>query len=242
MTATSYLLITAGANLHVTAHALHHHAVAHPQHHAVDRKGKAKKAPYIHLPVVSHIRVRGPALDYVGLFLFTALTGLGVNGFGEAALIAAGVYVARHHIPVAPVVLIAAAGSCVGGVVGFIIGKRGGRALLTTSGPLARFRRRMLKHSEEVYLHYDVLAILIMPAWTAGIHRIRWLKFLWLNLASSLIWAGVLGLGAYYLGSRVTTEFSSELGWILGGVAVVLVIYYFIHRALRAPSRHSRAE
>lgn len=208
----------------------------------MDRKRKAKKAPYIHLPVVSHIRVRGPAIDYVGLFLLAALSGIGVNGFGEAALIAAGVYVARHHIPVGPVVLIAAAGSFGGGVVGFIIGKRGGRALLTASGPLARLRRRLLEHSEEVYHHYDVLAILIMPSWTAGVHRIGWLKFLWLNLASSVIWAGALGLGAFYLGSRVTTEFSGEIGWIVGGVAVILVLYYFIHRALRAPSRHSRAE
>lgn len=208
----------------------------------MDRKRKAKKAPYIHLPVVSHIRVRGPAIDYAGLFLLAALSGLGVNGFGEAALIAAGVYVARHHIPVAPVVLIAAAGSFVGGVAGFVVGKRGGRSLVTAPGPLAGFRQKMLAHSEEVYRHYDVLAILVMPAWTAGIHRIGWLKFLWLNLASALIWAGALGLGAYYLGSRVTTEFSGEIGWIVGGVAVVLVLYYFIHRALRAPARHSRAD
>ena len=193
--------------------------------------------PHIHLPLLSHIRVHGPALDYVGLFLFAVLSGLGINGFGEAAVIAAGVYVANHDLPVAPVVLIAAAGGFVGGVGGFVIGRIGGRSVLTAPGPFASVRRKMLEHSEEVYLHYDALAILATPAWAAGIHRAHWPKFLWLNLASALLWAAALGLGAYYLGSRITTEFSSEIGWIVGGVVLVLATYYFMRRVLRAPSR-----
>ena len=112
--------------------------------------------------------------------------------------------------------------------------------LFTAAGPFTRFRRRMLSHSEEVYLNYDTLAILITPAWAAGIHRARWSRFVPLNLASALIWSASLGLGAYYLGSRITTEFSDEIGWIVGGVAGVLVVYYFMRRALRAPPRRSR--
>jgi membrane protein DedA with SNARE-associated domain len=214
--------------------------LVHSHHHGGLHKRKAKRARYIHLPILSHIRVHGPAIDYVGVFLLAILSGIGVNGFGEAALITAAVYVANHHIPVEPVILVAAAGGFVGGVVGFIIGKHGGRSILTASGPFAHFRRKLLEHSEEVYLHYDSLAVLMTPAWAAGIHRIRWLKFSWLNLASALLWAGALGLSAYYLGSRITTEFSNEFAWIVGGVAAVLVIYYFIQRALRAPVRHQR--
>ncbi len=206
----------------------------------MSHKHEQKAGAHIHLPILSHIRVHGPTIDYIGLFLLAGLSGVGINGFGEAALIAAAVYVANHHIPVAPVVLIAAAGGFVGGVVGFIIGKLGGRSILTAPGPLAHFRGKMLEHSEEVYLHYDLLAILITPAWAAGVHRVGWLKFLWINLASALLWAGALGLGAYYLGSRITTEFSSEIGWVIGGVAVVMVVYFFMRRALRAPSRPSR--
>jgi membrane protein DedA with SNARE-associated domain len=232
---SGYLLIAAGANAHV---GLHPHALRHALgHRAVSHKRRAKKPAHIHLPILSHIRIHGPALDYVGLFLLAILSGVGINGFGEAALIAAGVYVANHHIPVAPVVLIAAAGGFVGGVAGFVIGNHGGRSFLTAAGPLARVRKRALARSEEVYLHYDVLAILLTPAWAAGIHRVGWPKLLWLNLASALLWAGSLGLGAYYLGTRVTTAFSNEIGWVTGGVAAVLIVYYVIRRALRAPSR-----
>jgi membrane protein DedA with SNARE-associated domain len=233
VTVSHYALIALGANAHAPhLHTVHHHVLGH--HRDVSHRRGVKSAAHIHLPVLSHIRVHGPALDYVGLFLLAILSGFGINGFGEAALIAAGVYVANHHIPVAPVVLIAAAGGFVGGVAGFIVGKHGGRVILTAPGPLAGLRKRMLEQSEKVYLHYDVLAILITPGWAAGIHRIRWPKFLLLNLASALLWAGSIGLGAYYLGTRTTTEFSTEIGWIVGGVAAVLVVYYFMRRALRA--------
>ena len=237
-----YLLALASTNAHVAPHlhSLHHQLIKPPRHHARAHKHRRRTPPHIHLPLLSHIRVHGPAIDYVGLFALAILSGLGINGFGEAALIAAGVYVANHHLAIEPVVLIAAAGGFVGGVGGFIVGKHGGRSILTAAGPLEHLRRRMLARSEEVYLHYDTLAILITPAWAAGIHRIRWPKFLLLNLASALLWAAALGLGAYYLGSRITTEFSSEIGWVIGGVAAVLVVYYFMRRALRAPSRPSR--
>lgn len=139
-----------------------------------------------------------------------------------------------------PVILIAAAGGFVGGVGGFLAGRHGGRSIFTAPGPLARARSRMLEHSEGVYLHYDTLAILITPGWAAGMHRVRWPKFLLLNLVSALLWSGTLSLGAYYLGKRITTEFSDEIGWVIGGVAGVLVVYYFIRRALRAPSRRTR--
>ena len=213
----------------------HSHTVFHSHHRREFHRRRAKRARYIHLPILSHVRVHGPAIDYVGLFLLAGLSGLGINGFGEAALIAAAVYVASHHVAIAPVILVAAAGGFAGGVVGFIVGKHGGRSILTASGPFTHFRRRMLEHSEVVYLRHASLAILMTPAWAAGIHGVRWLKFLWLNAASALLWAGGIGLSAYYLGSRITTEFSNELGWILGGVAAVFVVYYFVQRALRAP-------
>ncbi|MHB8532463.1 MAG: DedA family protein [Solirubrobacteraceae bacterium] len=214
--------------------------LAHSNPRGLSHATGAKRPRYIHLPLLSHIRVRGPALDYLGTFLLAILSGLGVNGFGEAALIAAAVYVANHHLSITPVILIAAAGGFFGGICGFLAGRQGARSLFTMPGPLAQTRRRMLEHSEGVYLHYDTLAILITPGWAAGMHRVRWLKFLLLNLASALIWAGTLGLGAYYLGRRITTEFSDEIGWVVGGVGAVLVVYYFMRRALRTPSRRGR--
>lgn len=220
-------------------HPVSRHLSVPAHHHGLPPHRGRRRVHYIHLPVLSHIRVHGPAIDYVGLFLLAGVTGLGVNGFGEATLIAAAVYVANHHVAIAPVVLIAAAGAYVGGIAAFVIGRHGARRVLTAPGPIAAFRRRTLAHSEEVFLHYDALAILVTPSWAAGIHGVRWVRFLLINVASALLWAAALGLGAYYLGPRITTEFSDEIGWIVGGVAGVLVLCFVLRRALRSPSRQS---
>lgn len=228
------LLIAAGANAHLIQPLS---GLSHLHHLAKPASPLRRHVRYIHLPVLSHLRVHGPAIDYVGLFLLSIVSGLGINGFGEAALIAAAVYVANHHIPLEPVILIAAAGGFVGGIGSFLAGRHGGRSIFTAPGPLARARRGMLQHSESVYLKHDTLAILMTPGWAAGMHSVRWRKFVLLDVVSALVWAGLLGLGGYYLGGRITTEFDDEFGWVLGGVVAALVVYFVVRRALRAPSQ-----
>lgn len=70
-----------------------------------------------------HLRPQGPSLDYVGLFLFAILSGIGFNGFGEVALLGAGVYVANHNLPIEPVLLIAWLGAMSGGIIGWVPGR-----------------------------------------------------------------------------------------------------------------------
>jgi membrane protein DedA with SNARE-associated domain len=56
---------------------------------------------------------------------------------------------------------------------------------------------------------------------------------------SALIWALPLGLGAYFLGSHVTTEFSSEIGWIVAAVVILFVLYCVVQRFLRTSPHRS---
>jgi hypothetical protein len=45
-------------------------------------------------------------------------------------------------------------------------------------------------------------------------------------------------LGAYLLGAHVTTEFSSEIGWIVLATVVLFVLYQVLQRFVRtAPQR-----
>src|SRR5271170_6586052 len=106
-----------------------------------------------------HLRPQGPTLDYVALFLFSMLSGIGMNGFGEVALLGAGVYVANHKLPIEPVLFVAWLGAMLGGIIGWVIGRQAGRRLLTASGPLLRFRTKMLAHSEAIYYLHPSLAI-----------------------------------------------------------------------------------
>jgi membrane protein DedA with SNARE-associated domain len=125
-----------------------------------------------------------------------------------------------------------------GGIIGWVIGWQAGRRLLTASGPLLHFRTKMLAHSEAVYYLHPSLAILLTPSWAAGIEKVRWRPYLPLNALSALIWAVPLGLGAYFLGSHVTTEFSSEIGWVVLAIVVLFVLYCVVQRVLRtSPDR-----
>lgn len=211
----------------------------HPNH----RSHVAKAHAHHYLRILGihihpHFRPQGPALDYVALFLFAMLSGVGINGFGEVALLSAGVYVANHKLPIEPVLLIAWLGAMLGGIIGWVIGRQAGRRLLTTPGPLLRFRTKMLKHSEEVYYLHPSVAIVLTPSWAAGIEKVRWRPYLPLNALSALLWAFPLGLGAYFLGTRITTEFSNEIGWVVAALIVLFVLYYLLQRFLRtSPDR-----
>lgn len=187
-----------------------------------------------------HLRPQGPPLDYVALFLFTMLSGMGINGFGEVALLGAGVYVANHNLPIEPVLSIAWLGAMLGGIIGWVIGWQAGRRLLTASGPLRHFRTKMLEHSEAVYYLHPSLAIMLTPSWAAGIEKVRWRLYVPLNLLSALIWALPIGLGAYFLGSHITTEFSNEIGWIVAAVVILFALYQVLQRFLRTPPHRSQ--
>ncbi len=185
-----------------------------------------------------HLRPQGPTLDYVALFLFAILSGIGINGFGEVALLGAGVYVANHNLPIEPVLFIAWLAATLGGIIGWVIGWQGGRRLLTAPGPLVRFRTKMLEHSEAVYYLHPAVAIVLTPSWAAGIEKVRWRLYIPLNALSALLWALPLGLGAYFLGSHVTTEFSNEISWIVAAVVIFFALYQVLHRILRTFAHH----
>ncbi len=232
-----HLLIGAVTAIHPPISTIH----AHLHHHS--RLAKSHAHHYFHilgLRLHPHLRPQGPALDYVALFLFAMLSGIGINGFGEVALLGAGVYVANHKLPIEPVLLIAWLGAMLGGIIGWVVGWQAGRRLLTASGPLLHLRTKMLAHSEAVYYQYPSLAIVLTPSWAAGIEKVRWRPYVSLNALSALLWALPLGLGAYFLGSRITTEFSTESGWIAVAIVVLFLVYRVLNRFLRAsPDRPS---
>jgi membrane protein DedA with SNARE-associated domain len=224
------LVFTVSAHFHRRASVAKLHPRHHP-HHLFRILG-------IHIH--PHLRPQGPPLDYVALFLFAILSGIGINGFGEVALLSAGVYVANHHLPIEPVLLIAWLAAMLGGIVGWLIGWQAGRRLLTAAGPLRNFRMKMLEHSEAVYYLHPSLAIVLTPSWAAGIERVHWRQYLPLNAVSALIWALPLGLGAYLLGRHITTELSNEIGWVVAAVIVLFILYSLLQRFLRTPHQRSR--
>jgi membrane protein DedA with SNARE-associated domain len=159
--------------------------------------------------------------DYVGVFLAAAVSWVAFPGPGEAALIAASISAAHGHLDLTALVAIAWAGASAGGMAGWIVGVKGGRTLLVAPGALQRLRLGLIARGDRFYERFGALAVLFTPSWMAGIHNMRWSRFLLANTLSALVWAAAIGAGAYLLGPSIA-DIVADAG--AAGVALVGVL------------------
>lgn len=185
------------------------------------------------LAVLRH-HVREPGVDYVGVFLAAGLSWATLPGPGEAALIAAGISAAHGRLDLTGVVAVAAAGATVGGTIGWIVGLTGGRGLLTAPGPLHHLRLGLIAKGDHFYDRYGPLAVFFTPSWIAGIHRMRWSRFVPANALSALVWALAIGIGAYLLGPPITDVVADAglAGAVAAGALLLLALGALAYRSL----------
>ena len=115
-------------------------------------------------------------LAYLTLFLVVGGESAGVPLPGETSLVAGGVLASKGHLSIYLVIVAAAAGAIVGDNVGYVIGRRGGRWLMSRGGER---RQRLLARGEEFFDKHGAKAVFfgrwlpglrITAAWLAGIH------------------------------------------------------------------------
>jgi membrane protein DedA with SNARE-associated domain len=162
--------------------------------------------------------------DLVGLFAAAFASWAGVPGPGEPLLVAAGVLAAKHHLSIEAVLLVAFAGATAGGLAGWAIGLKAGRGLVSRPGPLLKLRLRALERGEQVFNRAPVIAVLLTPSWVAGIHRVRAALYAPVNAFGAALWAGGIGLGAYYAGPPIL-DLAGDAGTVsLIGLSALVVI------------------
>lgn len=164
----------------------------------------------------------GPSFDYATLAAAAAASWIGVPGPGEPVLIAAGVLAARHKLDLGSVVLIAWLAATAGGIAGWLIGMKAGRAVLSAPGPLRGLRQGALARGDHVFRRFAVLAIMLAPSWVSGIHHVRTALYLPMNALGAMIWAVGIGVGAYLIGPTVI-DFVQDFG-VAATVAIVLLV------------------
>jgi membrane protein DedA with SNARE-associated domain len=188
----------------------------------------------------THLHTGGSRVDYLGLFVAAVISWVAVPGPGEAALIAAGISAAHHHLDLPSVLAIAWAGAIAGGTAGWLVGLKGGRGLLTAPGPVHHLRLRLIARGDHFYERFGPLAVLFTPSWIAGVHDMRWSRFLPANAISGLVWALAVGLGAYLIGPSIT-DIAADAG-LAGGLFVLVLFVLFVvvvrrRRSHRSPTR-----
>ena len=177
-------------------------------------------------------------VGYPVIFALIAIETMGIPVPGETALITAGIVASRGRLEIELVIALAACAAILGDNIGFAIGRKLGRRLLTAPGPLLYHRRRVIAVGEPffdrhgpkaVFLGRWVTGLRITAAWMAGVTRMSWPTFVFWNALGGIAWATSIGLLAYFVGhSAETIIHVAGLGGagavVLGGVVVWLVL------------------
>lgn len=190
-------------------------------------------------PHVHHHRFHGPPFDYVGLALGALVSSAGFPGPGEALLIAGGILAAAGRLDIASVIGVAFVGATAGGVVGWLIGLKAGRTVLSAPGPLYHARLRALKRGDRIFHRYVALAVILTPAWIAGIHHVRSRVYQPWNAVSAALWAVGVGLAAYYVGPSVV-DAVADAGLVTISVVVVFVAAVIVATVLQRRRMRAR--
>lgn len=186
------------------------------------------------------------SVGYLILFLLIAGESAGLPLPGETSLVAAAVLAAHGHLSLPLVIAVAAAGAIAGDNAGYLIGRRGGRWLLTRPGRFAPRRERLLERGERFFARHGAKAVFlgrwlpglrITAAWLAGVHSMEWRRFLAWNALGGIAWSTSVGIAAYFLGAHAS-RFIRELGFVGAALLAVAAIGLFLlHR--RRHRQHS---
>jgi membrane protein DedA with SNARE-associated domain len=177
------------------------------------------------------------------LFLAIMLESAGMPVPGETALIVASILATRGVFGLSQVILVAVVAAIVGDNIGYCLGRFGGRHLLERWPPVARYAGRILPPAERffashggksIFLARFIPGLRVAGAFTAGVARMDWWRFLLWNAAGGVAWGVGVALVAYHLG-EAATALIARLG-LVGAVIVipiVVVVFIVVHRVRR---------
>ena len=188
------------------------------------------------------------------------LESLGLPVPGETMLIAAATFAgATHCLDIGLVIAAAAVGAIGGDAAGFWIGRGVGWPLLHRYGGRVGLTEPRLKLGQYLFLRHGgkvvffarfIAAVRAFAALLAGANRMQWRRFLMFNALGGVVWASLVGIGAYLFGHQLH-RFAAPIGGVLLAGAIVVAIAGFIfvrrheqaliaeaERALPGPIRH----
>lgn len=192
-----------------------------------------------------------PIAVYGLLLVIIGVESMGIPLPGEIALVSASLLAATGALSPWPVAIAASLGAIIGDTTGYIIGRRGGTALLNRLG------RRFPKHlgpsrivqAERTFHRWGIWAVFfgrfvallrILAGPIAGSLRMPYWKFLPANACGGIVWATGTTMVIYLLG-RAAEKWLSDFSWGLLGLCVAggVVTALLVRRRAR---RHRRSD
>jgi membrane protein DedA with SNARE-associated domain len=190
-----------------------------------------------------------PAIIYLIVGLIIGLESMGIPLPGEITLVSASLLSVKGIGSPWGVAISAATGAIIGDSIGYAVGKRGGRPLLTRLG--RRFPKHLgdeqIARAEGMFARWGTWAVFfgrfiallrILAGPMAGALKVPYRKFLIANASGGLVWAFGTVWFIYWIG-EVAERWLSRFSWAALGLAVVAGIcttLLFKYRAKKALS------
>ncbi len=150
-----------------------------------------------------------PSIGLPALFALILGESAGLPLPGETALIASGGLAADGQVALPAVIAVAATAAIIGDMIGYWIGRRGGRKLLLRDGRFANHRRAGVAKADRYFEKYGVITVFfarfipgvrVVGALTAGATEMRWRSFAIANALGCITWAATVSSVAYAAG------------------------------------------
>jgi len=171
---------------------------------------------------------------YLGIFALVLLGWAGIPGIGATVLGAATVAASQGNLNIAAVLLVAIIAVEVGGMVGYSVGMRWGRALLSRPGPFLARRQRVLTAGEAMYVKWGRLAVFFTPCMVSGIAKMKYSQFVVWNFLAGAAYVISVGLSVYGAGKVATGQADPlSVGSLIVGVAVGAAVFLLGRRYYR---------
>jgi membrane protein DedA with SNARE-associated domain len=182
----------------------------------------------IHIDVVRLADSIGYPAAALGILIESA----GIPFPGEVTLLAVAAFAAAGNLDIRLVILVAALGATAGADIGYYAGWAGGRPFVERFGSLLRINPAHLARSELFFAEHGDKAIVLMRfvvglrTWgsvLAGMSRMPFWRFQLYSALGGTLWAIVIGLAGFLLGSNwpVFERLLAYFGY--GGLAVILL-------------------
>ena len=188
---------------------------------------------------------------YTVVFVGVLLENAGLPVPGETTLLAGAALAHFGRLSLAWVILTAIAAAILGDNIGFLIGRRAGRAFAErhgrkvglTAARLRQFDRFFERYgAQTVFIARFITGLRVCGAVLAGTSGLRWRSFLFYNAAGAIVWSSTIALVGYSLAySWDTIERWVGRSGVIALVAVGVVALVAYLRWRRRRNSHSES-
>jgi membrane protein DedA with SNARE-associated domain len=183
---------------------------------------------------------------YLAIFALVAVGWAGIPAIGGTVICAAAALASQGDFNIWAVLVASVLGTEAGGLAGYYVGLRWGRAIMNHPGPWLSRRQKAVTGGEALYAKWGRLAVFFTPCMVSGIARMRLSQFAVWNFLAGAVYVLSVGPAAYGVGKVATGESDlASVGSVIGGIAVgaaafVLAVRYHRRRKARRRARARR--